>query len=112
MIHSNYLNNSRGFRVYLPRFTLKASDDKAKAELFNEYLSSVYQIKWVKFTPASIDGNCDFFLDEISFSTNYTEELLLNLPESSSPAAEHIPPFILKIGASNIAPLPVFCLPK
>ena len=49
----------------------KTSDDKGKAELFNEFLSSVYQEEWFKFTPASNDGNCDFYLDELSFNTNY-----------------------------------------
>ena len=43
----------------------KASNDKAKAELFNEFLSSVYQEEWFKFTPASNDGNCDFILTNV-----------------------------------------------
>ena len=62
-----------------PEFYLgnaNASDDKAKAELFNEFLSSYYQEEWFKFTPASNDGNCNFYLDELSFSTNSFEELL------------------------------------
>ena len=62
----------------------KASYDKAKAELFNEFLSSVYQEEWFKCTPASNDRNCDFYLDELSFSTKYIEELLLKVPEKSS----------------------------
>ena len=89
-----------------PEFYLgnaKASDDNAKAELFNEFLSSVYQEEWFKFTPASNDENCDFYLNELSFSTIYIEELLIKLPESSYPAADNIPPFILKTGASIIA---------
>ena len=69
-------------KVYLGN--AKASDEKAKAELFNEFLSSVYQEEWFKSTPASNDGNCNFYLDELSFSTKYIEALLLKVPESSS----------------------------
>ena len=87
--------------VYLGK--AKASDDKAKAELIKEFLSFVYQEEWFKFTPPSNDGSCDFNLDELSCSTNYSEELLLKVPESSSPAADNIP-FILKTVASIIAP--------
>ena len=90
----------------------KASDDKAKAELFNEFLSSVYQEECFKFTPASSDGNCDFYLDKLSLSTNYIEELLLKISKSSSPTDDIIPPFILKTCASNIDFLPLFCLTK
>ena len=82
-----------------------ASDDNAKAELFNEFLLSVYQEEWFKFTTALNDRNCKFCLDEVSFSTNYIEELLLKAPESSSSAADIIPPLILKTSASIIAPL-------
>ena len=70
----------------------------------NKFLLFVYQGERFKFTPASNNGNCDFYLDELSFSTNYIEELLLKVPESSSPAADSIPPFIFKTGASIIAP--------
>ena len=44
-----------------------------------------------------------FYLDKLSFSTNYNEELLLKVPEKSSPAADNIPSFILKTGAIIIA---------
>ena len=92
-----------------PKFYLgnaKASDDQAKAEvqLFNEFLSSVYQEEWFQFTLATNHGNCDFYFHELSFSTNYIEELLLKVLENSSPAADNISPFILKTGASIIAP--------
>ena len=100
------LKQLSGVSPILPEVYLgnaKASADKAKAELFNEFLSSVYQEDRFKFTPASNDGNCDFYFDELSFSTNYIEELLLKVPESSSPAADNIPLFILKTGASIIA---------
>ena len=81
---------------FLKILKAKTSDKKAKAELFDEFLSSVYQEEWFKYTPASNDESCYFYLDEFPFSTDYIEELWLKAPESRSPAADNVPPFFKK----------------
>ena len=85
--------------------SVKASNDHSKANLFNTFLSSVFQQEWF-FTPIpEVSEDTCIKLDAVNFSSSDVELLLKKIPDTASVAADGIPPFIIRNCANILAQL-------
>ena len=85
--------------------SVKASNDRGIANLFNTFSSSVFKQEWF-FTPMpEVNEDTCFKLDEVNFSSSDVELLLKKIPDTASVAADGIPPFIIRNCANILAPL-------
>ena len=102
-----YVNSKLKTRSVSPQLTLKdgshITDPKEKANMFNNYFSSVFTHEDLTHIPAKPKRQVTEVLDDINFTVADVCQLLQKLKVSKSPGPDNIHPRVLKECAEELA---------